>query len=157
MAWNCTAAVAREPGEPLVIEEIMVAPPGHQEVRVRIICTTLCHSDVTFWKMKVFIYQSQNLFLPQLLCANCVLFVCDQLVEGLSSCFSKNIWSRGYRVSEKTPSTSFPRVHHSWIPFFFFDDILFFKYFYNITITLTAILMRTACNECTHPPSLVVV
>ncbi|KAJ6336706.1 hypothetical protein OIU76_006559 [Salix suchowensis] len=48
----CRAAVAREPGEPLVIEEIMVAPPGHHEVRVRIICTTLCHSDVTFWKMK---------------------------------------------------------------------------------------------------------
>ncbi|KAJ6731147.1 alcohol dehydrogenase [Salix viminalis] len=66
----CKAAVAREAGEPLVMEEIMVAPPGHHEVRVRIICTTLCHSDVTFWKMKDY-----------------------------PSCFSKNIWSRGYRLS----------------------------------------------------------
>ncbi|KAF9686646.1 hypothetical protein SADUNF_Sadunf02G0011000 [Salix dunnii] len=52
----CKAAVARKPGEPLVIEEIIVAPPSHHEVRVRIICTTLCHSDVTFWKMKVYIF-----------------------------------------------------------------------------------------------------
>ncbi|KAJ6938262.1 hypothetical protein NC651_004850 [Populus alba x Populus x berolinensis] len=48
----CKAAVARKPGEPLVIEEIIVAPPSHHEVRVRIICTSLCHSDVTFWKLK---------------------------------------------------------------------------------------------------------
>ncbi|CAK7346071.1 unnamed protein product [Dovyalis caffra] len=50
---RCKAAVARKPGEPLVMEEIMVAPPSRHEVRVRIICTSLCHSDVTFWKMKV--------------------------------------------------------------------------------------------------------
>lgn len=35
-----------------MIEEILVAPPMAREVRIRIICTSLCHSDLTFWKMK---------------------------------------------------------------------------------------------------------
>ncbi|KAI5355862.1 hypothetical protein L3X38_008757 [Prunus dulcis] len=51
---RCRAAVSRKPGEPLVIEEIMVAPPMPHEVRIRIICTSLCHSDLSFWKMKEF-------------------------------------------------------------------------------------------------------
>ena len=50
---NLLAAVCRKPGEPLVIEEIIVAPPMPREVRIRIICTSLCHSDLTFWKLKV--------------------------------------------------------------------------------------------------------
>ncbi|CAK8566837.1 unnamed protein product [Lathyrus sativus] len=49
---RCKAAVARKPGEPLVIEEIIVAPPMPHEVRIRILCTSLCHSDFTFWKMQ---------------------------------------------------------------------------------------------------------
>lgn len=51
---NCRAAVARKAGEPLVIEEVIVAPPKAHEVRVKIICTSLCHSDVTFWKLRDF-------------------------------------------------------------------------------------------------------
>ncbi|GAB4832985.1 hypothetical protein Ancab_007006 [Ancistrocladus abbreviatus] len=50
---RCRAAVARKAGEPLVMEEIVVAPPKAREVRVKIICTSLCHSDVTFWKLEV--------------------------------------------------------------------------------------------------------
>ncbi|KAE8704220.1 Alcohol dehydrogenase-like 7 [Hibiscus syriacus] len=50
---RCKAAISREAGEPLVIEEIMVAPPSPYEVRIRIICTSLCYSDITFWKLKV--------------------------------------------------------------------------------------------------------
>ncbi|OMO85451.1 Alcohol dehydrogenase superfamily, zinc-type [Corchorus olitorius] len=50
---RCKAVVCREPGVPLVIEEIMVAPPSPYEVRIRIICTSLCHSDITFWSLKV--------------------------------------------------------------------------------------------------------
>ncbi|KAG7536855.1 NAD(P)-binding domain superfamily [Arabidopsis suecica] len=50
---RCKAAVSRKAGEPLVMEEIMVAPPQPYEVRIRIICTALCHSDVTFWKLQV--------------------------------------------------------------------------------------------------------
>lgn len=29
-----------------------MAPPKAREVRVKIICTSLCHSDITFWKLK---------------------------------------------------------------------------------------------------------
>lgn len=53
ISMDFAAAVSREPGAPLVIEEITVAPPMPHEVRIRIICTSLCHSDITFWKMKV--------------------------------------------------------------------------------------------------------
>ncbi|KAJ7957944.1 putative Alcohol dehydrogenase [Quillaja saponaria] len=49
---RCRAAVCRNPGEPLGFEEIIVAPPMPHEVRIRIICTSLCYSDITFWKMK---------------------------------------------------------------------------------------------------------
>ncbi|GMY28134.1 alcohol dehydrogenase-like 7 [Fagus crenata] len=49
---QCRAAVSRAAGEPLVIEEIMVAPPMPREVRIRIICTSLCHTDIGIWKLK---------------------------------------------------------------------------------------------------------
>ena len=50
-AITCKAAICREPGEALVIEEIEVAPPEAWEIRIKILCTSLCHTDVTFWKM----------------------------------------------------------------------------------------------------------
>uniref|UniRef100_A0A0E0G289 Uncharacterized protein n=1 Tax=Oryza nivara TaxID=4536 RepID=A0A0E0G289_ORYNI len=40
-------------GEPLAVEEIVVDPPKAHEVRIKIVCTSLCHSDVTFWRMQV--------------------------------------------------------------------------------------------------------
>ncbi|GKD06713.1 alcohol dehydrogenase-like 7 protein [Tanacetum coccineum] len=49
---RCKAAIVRKAGEPLVIEEVIVAPPKAREVRIKIICTSLCHSDVTFWKLE---------------------------------------------------------------------------------------------------------
>jgi S-(hydroxymethyl)glutathione dehydrogenase / alcohol dehydrogenase len=48
--------VCRGAGEPLAIEEIVVDPPKAYELRIRIICTSLCHSDVTFWGMKVCVF-----------------------------------------------------------------------------------------------------
>ncbi|KAJ0975935.1 hypothetical protein J5N97_017900 [Dioscorea zingiberensis] len=51
---RCKAAVCRAAGEALVIEEVEVAPPKAWEVRVKIVCTSLCHTDVTFWRMKDF-------------------------------------------------------------------------------------------------------
>nr|GLL37069.1 alcohol dehydrogenase-like 7 [Ipomoea trifida] len=51
---RCRAAVARKAGEPLVIEEVIVAPPKSHEVRVKIICASLCNSDVFFWKLQVY-------------------------------------------------------------------------------------------------------
>ncbi|KAK6130679.1 hypothetical protein DH2020_035581 [Rehmannia glutinosa] len=48
---RCKAAVARKAGEPLIIEEIEVFPPKAWEVRIKILCTSLCHTDVTIWKL----------------------------------------------------------------------------------------------------------
>ncbi|XP_023556374.1 alcohol dehydrogenase class-3 [Octodon degus] len=42
---KCKAAVAWEPGKPLSIEEIEVAPPKAHEVRIKIIATAVCHTD----------------------------------------------------------------------------------------------------------------
>lgn len=47
------AAVAWEAGKPLVMEEVEVAPPQANEVRVKILFTSLCHTDVYFWEAKV--------------------------------------------------------------------------------------------------------
>lgn len=47
------AAVCRAAGEPLTIEEIVVDPPKAYEIRIRVVCTSLCHTDITFWKAKV--------------------------------------------------------------------------------------------------------
>lgn len=52
MPIRCRAAVSRVAGEPLVIEEIFVAPPMPQEVRIRIICTSPSNTDIAFRKMK---------------------------------------------------------------------------------------------------------
>ncbi|PWA66844.1 alcohol dehydrogenase 1 [Artemisia annua] len=59
---KCKAAVAREAGKPLVIEEVEVAPPQKMEVRLKIMFTSLCHTDVYFWEAK-----GQNLLFPRIL------------------------------------------------------------------------------------------
>ncbi|XP_074516234.1 alcohol dehydrogenase 1-like [Sebastes fasciatus] len=43
---KCKAAVAWEPNQPLVIEDIEVAPPQENEVRIKIVATAVCHSDL---------------------------------------------------------------------------------------------------------------
>ncbi|KAL4297086.1 hypothetical protein GQ457_12G016530 [Hibiscus cannabinus] len=48
---RCKAAVCRNPGKPLLIEEIEVEPPHAWEIRIKILCTSLCHSDITFWEI----------------------------------------------------------------------------------------------------------
>ncbi|KAK9986736.1 hypothetical protein SO802_031687 [Lithocarpus litseifolius] len=50
---RCKAAVAWEAGKPLVIEEVEVAPPQAMEVRLKILFTSLCHTDVYFWEAKL--------------------------------------------------------------------------------------------------------
>ena len=42
------AAVCREFGEPLVVEELELAPPRSGEVRVRVSACAICHSDVAY-------------------------------------------------------------------------------------------------------------
>ncbi|KAK1262062.1 Alcohol dehydrogenase-like 7 [Acorus gramineus] len=44
-----TAAVCWGPDEPFKIEEIEVEPPRALEIRVRMICASLCHSDIIVW------------------------------------------------------------------------------------------------------------
>ena len=55
-SWVIPAAVAWEAGKPLSIEEVEVAPPQAMEVRVKILYTALCHTDVYFWEAKVYIH-----------------------------------------------------------------------------------------------------
>ncbi|CAI8597845.1 unnamed protein product [Vicia faba] len=50
--FSCEVAVAWEAGKPLVIEEVEVAPPQAGEVRLKILFTSLCHTDVYFWEAK---------------------------------------------------------------------------------------------------------
>jgi S-(hydroxymethyl)glutathione dehydrogenase/alcohol dehydrogenase len=40
------ATVCYEFGKPLVVEEVDPAPPKANEVKVRILATAICHSDV---------------------------------------------------------------------------------------------------------------
>ena len=42
------AAVCREFGKPLTIEEVDLAPPGPGEIRVKIAVCAICHSDIHF-------------------------------------------------------------------------------------------------------------
>ncbi|KAM3597720.1 uncharacterized protein V6R79_008571 [Siganus canaliculatus] len=43
---KCKAAVAWEHGKPLVIEDIEVAPPQSNEIRIKIVATAVCHTDL---------------------------------------------------------------------------------------------------------------
>lgn len=48
MPVTIRAAVCRQFGEPLVIEELTLADPGAQEVRVEVDAVAICHSDVSY-------------------------------------------------------------------------------------------------------------
>lgn len=50
------AAVAYGPGQPLVIEDVLVDPPKKMEVRIKIRFTSICHTDVSAWQGTVCIY-----------------------------------------------------------------------------------------------------
>uniref|UniRef100_A0A0E0QBF2 Alcohol dehydrogenase-like C-terminal domain-containing protein n=1 Tax=Oryza rufipogon TaxID=4529 RepID=A0A0E0QBF2_ORYRU len=50
---RCRAAVSRVAGQPLEMEEVEVAPPRAHEVRIKILCTSICHTDITFWRMAI--------------------------------------------------------------------------------------------------------
>lgn len=50
---TCKAAVAWAAGEALVIEEVQVSPPQPMEIRIKVVCTSLCRSDITAWLSQV--------------------------------------------------------------------------------------------------------
>ncbi|KAK9122297.1 hypothetical protein Syun_019914 [Stephania yunnanensis] len=47
---TCKAAVVWGPGEPFSVEEIQVDPPKQMEVRIKILYTSICHTDLSAWK-----------------------------------------------------------------------------------------------------------
>ncbi|ESQ28876.1 hypothetical protein EUTSA_v10023526mg [Eutrema salsugineum] len=47
---TCRAAVAWRAGEDLVMEDVKVDPPQRLEVRLRILFTSICHTDLSAWK-----------------------------------------------------------------------------------------------------------
>ncbi|KAL3716388.1 hypothetical protein ACJRO7_008053 [Eucalyptus globulus] len=49
---TCKAAVAWGAGQPLVIEEVEVSPPQPQEIRIKVVATSLCGSDVNAWEFR---------------------------------------------------------------------------------------------------------
>ncbi|KAK3043793.1 hypothetical protein RJ639_000492 [Escallonia herrerae] len=67
----CKAAVAWEAGKPLVIEEVEVAPPQKMGVHLKILFTSLCHTNVYFWEA-----MGQNPVLPGYL--NYVIMYCGE-------------------------------------------------------------------------------
>ncbi|KAM6574862.1 hypothetical protein CsatA_023189 [Cannabis sativa] len=52
---TCKAAVAWGSGQPLVMEEVEVSPPQPMEIRVKVVATSLCRTDITAW-------ESQSIF-----------------------------------------------------------------------------------------------
>ena len=73
MAW--------ESGKPLSIEEVEVAPPQKNEVRIKILFTSLCHTDVYFWDAKVTLLYDLNLFL-----GNGSIYIIVEKVKPFSFC-----------------------------------------------------------------------
>ncbi|MED6168654.1 hypothetical protein PIB30_013639 [Stylosanthes scabra] len=47
---QCKAAVAYGPGEAFVLEQVIVHPPQKMEVRIKILYTSICHTDLGSWK-----------------------------------------------------------------------------------------------------------
>ncbi len=45
-AVSAQAAVARTPGQPFKIEDVTVAAPRHDEIRVRMVGAGICHTDL---------------------------------------------------------------------------------------------------------------
>ena len=91
------AAVAWEAGKPLSIEEVEVAPPQAMEVRVKILYTSLCHTDVYFWEAKVSTHPSPSVALSvdmmQQLAVDLRLFVGGLPVLGTDSRVPSDLWA----------------------------------------------------------------
>ena len=47
------AAVAWRAGEALVMEEVEVSPPQPMEIRIKVVSTSLCRSDLSAWESHV--------------------------------------------------------------------------------------------------------
>jgi hypothetical protein len=114
------AAICRAAGEPLTIEDIVVDPPRAYELRIKIVCTSLCHTDIAVWLAKIevstlsslprieyhlfatdfrLIKSSICLYVQNKLSFGCVIFF--HLIGGES--ISMNFRPRGLRVRPRFP------------------------------------------------------
>ncbi|XP_058090237.1 alcohol dehydrogenase-like 6 [Magnolia sinica] len=59
---TCKAAVAWEAGQPLVMEEVEVDPPKPMEIRIKVVCTSICRSDITLWESKAHAHLFPRIF-----------------------------------------------------------------------------------------------
>jgi len=48
--WIVVAAVCWGLGKPVTVEEIQVDPPKATEVRVKMLCSSVCHTDISSLK-----------------------------------------------------------------------------------------------------------
>lgn len=48
MAWRA--------GQPLVMEEVEVSSPQPLEIRIKVVCTSLCRSDLSAWESQVCVF-----------------------------------------------------------------------------------------------------
>lgn len=64
--WVYVAAVAWGRGEAMVIEEVEVDPPQPMEIRIKVVCTSLCRSDVTQWESEVLSLSLFSFFFDEL-------------------------------------------------------------------------------------------
>lgn len=106
MAWG--------PGEAMVIEEVELSPPQPMEIRVKVVSTSLCRSDVTAWLSQVWSLLHPFFFLgwkffptgqPYLLCqatkSKSILVLgrqmlewnCAKLLFQLHELFLLNVWN----------------------------------------------------------------
>lgn len=59
------AAVVWGPGQPFVMEQVQVDPPQKLEVRIKILFTSVCHTDLSAWQGEVCISMPLNIFLME--------------------------------------------------------------------------------------------
>ncbi|BAS79950.1 Os02g0637700 [Oryza sativa Japonica Group] len=83
-AITCRAAVAWAPGQALVMEEVEVAPPEAMEIRVKVVSTSICRSDVTQWQSTVHAQRSEDPLLAQ--GETCVPLLCSVKLQRVHGC-----------------------------------------------------------------------
>jgi len=106
------AFVANAPGEPLVMQQILVQPPQKMEVRIKILYTSICHTDLSGWKGEVstikhdrktliyiYIYMQYITCLIDSYYSGCfLLHLFSSIKVRTSTCFSSDFWPWSFRV-----------------------------------------------------------
>lgn len=87
--WLVLAAVAWGAGKEMVIEDVEVSPPQSSEIRIKIVSTSLCRSDVTAWQSQVLLPFS-TLYI--LLIGSDIMLDCDRTRDVQNIC----IWTFKY-------------------------------------------------------------